>query len=176
MVLFLAIARKDRDGDAARARIMQIIRSDPGIHTADISEKTGLKWSTVDYHLRVLKRSNVLKIIKARRECHAFPLDIEPRQHLWFATLRDQGTNRVFQRLLQLPGQGVPMLSEWAGLSHKIIRRQLTDLLDAGLVNKHGISRPTFEPNPEAIRHLPPLLREDLSYITSPPADHLAQA
>ena len=175
MLLFLAIAKQDRDGDAARARIMQIIRSNPGIHTADISNKVDLAWSTVDYHLRVLKRSNVLKIVKARRECYAFPHDIEPNQQLWFATLRDPGTNRIFQRLLELPGQGVPMLSERMGLSQKVIRRQLTDLVDVGLINKRGISRPTFEPNLETIRQLPiMLLAQDLdTQQIAPPMEYV---
>lgn len=154
--MFLFFAARHRDGDGTRARIMQAIRAHPGIHTSDLSDHLKLAWSTVDYHLQVLKRDEVISIVKALRECHAFPADVEPSQHMWFATLRDQGNHRIFQRLLELPGQGVPMLSEWAGLSHKIIRRQLTDLLDVGLINRTGgISRPTYEPNLEVLRQLP---------------------
>lgn len=155
MFLFLAVAPKDRDGDAARARIMQVIRTHPGIHPADISDKVNLAWSTVDYHLRVLKRSALVTVVKALRENHFFPVDVEPSQHMWFAALRDEGAHRVFQRLIELPGQGVPMLSEWSGFSHKVIRRQLTDLVDVGLVTRRGQSRPTFEPNFDALRRLP---------------------
>lgn len=156
--MFVFLAALNRDGDATRARIMQVIRNFPGSHTASISERTGLAWSTVDYHLRVLGRSDVIKVVKALRERHAFPTSVEPRQHMWFTALRDEGTNRIFQRLIEIPRQGVPMLSDWAGLSQKVIRRQLTDLEDVGLVKRHGISRPTFEPDFEAVRQLPPTL------------------
>ena len=158
MFLFLAVNPKDRDGDAARARIMQVIRTSPGVHPADISDRLGFAWSTVDYHLRILRRDAVIKVVKALREKYVFPLDVEPGQHMWFAALRDEGAHRVFQRLIELPGQGVPMLSEWSGLSHKVIRRQLTDLVDVGLVNRKGISRQTFEPNLDVLRRLPPSL------------------
>ncbi len=158
MLLFFAAMK--RDGDATRARIMQVIRNYPGSHTASISERLGLAWSTVDYHLRVLRRSDVIQVVKALRERYAFPADVEPTQHMWFTALRDEGTHRIFQRLIELPGQGVPMLSQWAGLSQKVIRRQLTDLEDVGLVNRRGISRPTFEPNLEVLCRLPTNLVE----------------
>lgn len=154
-MLFLAVAPKDRDGDATRARLIQAIRANPGIHAADLSERLGLAWSTVDYHLRVLRRGELIKVVKALREKHLFPLEVEPTQHMWFAALRDEGAHRVFQRLIELPGQGVPLLSQWAGLSQKVIRRQLTDLIDVGLVTKRGQARPTFEPNLEVLRRLP---------------------
>lgn len=161
-LLFLAVAPKDRDGDGQRARIMQLVRAHPGIHTAQIKERLDLAWSTVDYHLRVMERDGIIRVSKMGRENHIFPLDVEPTQHMWFAALRDEGAHRVFQRLIELPGQGVPMLSEWAGLSHKVIRRQLTDLVDVGLVTRRGRARPTFEPNLDVLRKLPPsLLKPD---------------
>lgn len=145
-----------KDGDATRARIMAAIRNTPGIHMAQLSERTGLAWSTVDYHLRVLRRSGVVRFQKRDRECHVFPEGFPVEREPWFAALRDDDTSRVLRYLLESPGLSVPRLSEDLGKTRKVMRRHLATLVDSGLVSRRGGVRPVFEPNVEAIRLLRP--------------------
>lgn len=152
MVFFLAGAI--RNGEATRDRIVELVRGEPGIHTLEISKRLDLAWSTVAYHLRVLTKERRLSIVKELRERRAFPMETPDFCRGWLSTLRDEDASKVLGALLERPGQSVPELSQHLGFTHKIVRRCLTNLEDAEIVDRRGSMRPVFDVNSETAKRL----------------------
>lgn len=150
----LLLAFFPHNGEAARDRIVEAVRREPGIHPSALKDRVNLSWSTVRYHLRILSVAKKIHLVKEDREVRAFPLETPPAHRRWLAALRDDDATRVLGRLLQHPSQSVPQLGDALGLSHKVIRRSLTNLEDSGLVVRRGDLRPVFDPNAKALPEL----------------------
>ncbi len=158
MMLFLAINR-EKDGDASRQRILAAIQAEPGIHAADLEERVELAWSTISYHARVLEKRGLISTEKSNREKRLFPTTIPATQHTWFAALRDDDTNSVLKRILTTEDQGLPELSADLGLPQKVMRRHLSTLKDAGLVDRTQTPKPLYFGTPDAEKALSEHLR-----------------
>jgi predicted transcriptional regulator len=145
LVLFFTVRR--RDGRASRERIRSMVEAHPGIHVADLAERTGLSWHTTAYHLRVLVRSRLVLLDKGGRERRAFPAGLPPRHRQWLAALQAEEAAEVLRALFDDPRQSVPVLSRRMGYSEKVVRRHVAHLTQAGLVQRLGQLRPVYEPS-----------------------------
>jgi predicted transcriptional regulator len=144
MILFFAAER--RDGIGSRDRILQAVREDPGIHISLLAKKAGLSWQTTRYHLRILAAHGLVQVDKGGRERRAFPLGVSTTHRSWLAALRTDEAAQVLRLLLADPGQTIPALSRRMGHSEKVVRRQIANLSQAGLVQRRGHLRPLYEP------------------------------
>ena len=145
MLPFLSFAWRGKDGRASRALIRATVEAEPGIHVAQLADRTGLSWHTIAYHLRILQRQGLLQLDKDGRERRAFPVGLPPRHRQWLAALRIEPAAEVLRILLDDPRQSVPVLSRRMGYSEKVVRRHVANLAEAGLVQRHGQLRPVYE-------------------------------
>jgi predicted transcriptional regulator len=133
-----------RDGPATRARILEFIRANPGLHKSEVCRQLGLSWGTVGYHMRALESSGLVKPMAERREVRFFAAGTPERHMRWIAALRQaQGTD-VLGSLARSPGRGIAELSRELLTSRKVVRRHLTTLDEAGILADDGGARPRF--------------------------------
>lgn len=145
MIPLLFFAER-RDGAGSRVRILKEVRGDPGIHISMLAKKAGLSWQTTRYHLRILQAQGLVQVDKGGRERRAFPLGVSTTHRSWLAALRTGEAAQVLRLLLADPGQTIPALSRRMGHSEKVVRRQIANLSQAGLVQRRGHLRPLYEP------------------------------
>jgi DNA-binding transcriptional ArsR family regulator len=143
-----------RDGEGTRTRILEAVAGSPGINVRQLCQRLDLAWSTVAYHLGVLRHRQALHVTKAGRDLHLFCGDVPQGVRAALRVLRDDDAERVLEAVLETPNQGVYWLSTTLGLSHKVVRKHLGRLRDAGLVEKMGEYRPRYRSTLEAIRFL----------------------
>ncbi|MEA3203513.1 MAG: hypothetical protein QOI63_1188 [Thermoplasmata archaeon] len=143
-----------RDGEATRVRIQAAVAASPGINVRQLCHHLDLAWSTVAYHLGVLRHRQAVHVSKDGRDLHLFSGDVPQGVRTALRVLRDDDAERVLAAVLQTPNQGVYWLSAQLGLSHKVIRKHLTRLRDAGLVEKLGEYRPRYRSTVGATRFL----------------------
>jgi len=163
-----------RDGAGSRARILAAIQADPGIHVAQLAERTGLSWHTTLYHLRLLERRRQVQVQKTDRERRAFPAGLPPAHRAWLAALRTGEAADLLRLLQQDPRQSIPRLSRRMGFSEKVVRRQMANLSQAGLVHRRGQLRPVYEVSRAAEPELAEWLRRRGS--ADPPASGPGEA
>jgi predicted transcriptional regulator len=127
---------------SSRERLLDLIRSQPGLHKSALCQETGLAWGTVDYHLRLLRRGNLVSQHVDGRTTRVFPADLRHRQSL-LAALADEPAARIAAAVHQAP-QRAGALSDRLGLSPKVVRRHLARLLREGLLVREGDHRPLY--------------------------------
>lgn len=132
------------DSHVSRAIVQVTVEREPGIHVSEIAERTGLSWHTVDYHLGVLRRSGRVVLQRKGRNRCVFPTSIPRRQRRWLASLRADPARAILLALLEDPGQGIPALARRTGLSMKVVRRRVADLVRAGILTRAGTWRPVY--------------------------------
>jgi predicted transcriptional regulator len=137
------------------------VEAEPGIHVSELADRVGLSWRTTAYHLGVLQRSRLIHVDKQSRERRAFPAGIPPRHRQWLAAVRLDHATDVLRLLLADPRQSVPALSRRMGYSEKVVRRHLTNLAEAGLVERQGTLRPLYGIDRSAAPTLVQWLRGD---------------
>ncbi|MCA1810596.1 MAG: ArsR family transcriptional regulator [Halobacteriales archaeon] len=139
-----------RDGEATRVRIQAAVAASPGINVRQLCQRLDLAWSTVSYHLGVLRHRQAVHVTKDGRDLHLFAGDVPHGVRTALRVLRDDDAERVLGAVLANPNQGVYGLSASLGLSHKVVRKHLARLKDAGLVEKLGEYRPRYRSTVEA--------------------------
>lgn len=146
----LLMAAVFRDGEATRDRIQQEVAASPGINVRQLCQRLDLAWSTVAYHLGVLRHRQAIHVTKDGRDLHLFSGDVPHGVRTALRVLRDDDAERVLAAVLAGPNQGVYGLSAALGMSHKVVRKHLSRLRDAGLVEKLGEYRPRYRSTVEA--------------------------
>lgn len=139
-----------RDGEATRVRIQEAVAASPGINVRQLCQGLDLAWSTVAYHLGVLRHRQAVHVTKDGRDLHLYAGDVPHGVRTALRVLRDDDAERVLAAVLANPNQGVYGLSANLGLSHKVVRKHLARLRDAGLVEKLGEYRPRYRSTVEA--------------------------
>lgn len=99
----------------------------------ELSDELDLAWTTVSHHLRVLQNDGEIQVAKEQRERRLFAKHLTPSQRAWLAALRDTDTAKVLKALLDAPNQGVADLGSELGVSHKVIRRHVSTLIEEDL-------------------------------------------
>ena len=127
---------------------MRIIEASPGIHVSKLCRESELSWGTIQYHLKWMAQQGRIQVHRTGRLLQIFPAS-DRAAAAWLGVLRDAIPNQILDRLNQRPGLGVQDLSRSLGVSRKTVRRHLTDLLEAGLVDRQGGYRGQFLPRSE---------------------------
>ena len=112
--MMLFFAGRGRDGRGSRALIRAMVEAEPGIHIAELAQRTGLSWHTTAYHLRLLEKQRVVSLEKGQRERRAFPAGIPDLHRRWLAGLRTDKAAELLRSLLEDPRQTVPS-PPWRG-------------------------------------------------------------
>jgi DNA-binding transcriptional ArsR family regulator len=135
-----------RDGPKMRARIQAEVAARPGISMNELSSRLGVYWNTVHHHVKVLQGKKVLHVEDRGWRHELYPVATPPAHRAWLRALHDEDASQVLAALLAEPGIGVYQLSDDLGLSRKVVRTQLSRLMQDGLVDKMGHARPRYKP------------------------------
>lgn len=135
-----------RDGDLMRERIRAAVASRPGITKNELCTLLGVRWATIQHHVRVLVRHHLIHVEDRGWSHELFPPEVPPHDRPWLRALHDEDAARVLEALLEHPMSGVYRLSEDLGFTRKVVRTHLARLIEDGVVEKVGMARPRYRP------------------------------
>lgn len=133
-----------------RRRLWDLIRGRPGIHASQLCRESGEAWGTVQYHLGLLRKGDIVTSLEAGRERRFFPTGID-EQRARLLSLLDQGRRpEVARHILAHPGDRQVDVCERVKVSRKTFRSSVQPLLDQGLITERkGLQSNRYYPEAE---------------------------
>ncbi|MEK6985152.1 MAG: winged helix-turn-helix transcriptional regulator [Candidatus Thermoplasmatota archaeon] len=132
-----------------RARLLSLITENPGIHASRLARESGGPWGTVQYHLSLLGKGDLVQSVDTGRERRFFPASTEPRWARLLALL-NQGRRPELARYIQAnPGLRQVDICDALGVSRKTFRASIGPLVEEGLVHERkGLQTNRYFPEP----------------------------
>jgi len=170
--LFGRVSGADLLDQPLRRRLLDIIQSRPGIHASELCRAAEEPWGTVQYHLSLLHRGDMVTAIEAGRERHFFPSQVDP-QHARLVAMMQQGRRHEIAAFIRdHPGARQVDICQAVDVSRKTFRSSIEPLMVEGLVHeRRGLQNNRYFPQ----EPLNKLLDSEapLADAASPPADDL---
>jgi predicted transcriptional regulator len=149
-----------------RRRLLGIIESRPGIHASELCRSAGEPWGTVQYHLALLHRGQLVTAIEAGRERHFFPSQVDPRHARLVALLQQGRRQEIAQFIRDHPGARQVDICQAVDVSRKTFRSSIEPLVAEGLVHeRRGLQNNRYFPK----EGLADLLGAPVADAASPP-------
>lgn len=130
--------------DSTRQRILDIVRSEPGIHKHALCRALGLAWGTVSHHLYVLRSHGAVRSARRGRQLLLYLADIPDHQQAWLRALRDPLDSNIIATLQVHPRARAADVSRRVGANVKLVRRHLLGLQEEGLVERVETAQPRY--------------------------------
>lgn len=135
--LYSRIEKDDVLTHEKREEIYGLIRSAPGIHAHEISEKAGIGWGTTVYHLRLLENHRLVVSKRSGRYKRFFLNSGAPgAQKDAYGALRNDTAARIGQFILKNPGTTQKEVCAGLGLSPSLVSWHVQRLEESELVKK----------------------------------------
>ncbi len=142
-----------------RQQVYDAVRAHPGISMVELAELVGFGGSTLNYHLRVLERNELLISIKDGRYVRFFDqqsgLYANGRKQV-VAALRNKTTSAIAKHIVEHPGVPQCDVAQEFGIAASTVNWHVKRLTDAGLVEKRRDRHFTRYFLGEAWSRLPP--------------------
>lgn len=119
-----------------REAILDLVIETPGIHKSELCRRLELSWGTVSHHVSMMSRNGLLDAVRNGRELSLFPPQVAERFQTVFLALREDGSNELLALLASGKPQPLSSLSRALNCSRKVVRRQLAQLQEAGVVHR----------------------------------------
>jgi predicted transcriptional regulator len=124
-----------------RRRLLQIIEERPGIHASELCRESGEPWGTVQYHLSLLHKGELVTTIEAGRERRFFPNQVDPARARLLAILHQGRRLEIASFIQGHPGARQVDICDALSLSRKTFRHAIEPLVEEGLVQERkGLS------------------------------------
>jgi hypothetical protein len=118
-----------------RAKLVQIVQAEPGIHFQDLARRAALPNGTAVHHLGKLTKAGLLSARPLGRYTCYFPGASPDRVSLARAPiLRSDGARRVYEAILGRPGLSGLELAGVVGLQPSTVNYHVQRLVECGLV------------------------------------------
>ncbi|MFA5944450.1 MAG: winged helix-turn-helix domain-containing protein [Candidatus Thermoplasmatota archaeon] len=127
-----------------RERLLALVHEQPGINKSALCGRLGIAWGTVSYHVTILADAGLVDVEAEGRETNLFPRGLAEGRRRLLRVLREPMAQQVLGALGLVREGGLHELSAQLGQSRKIVRRHLSQLLAAGLVQDKGTRRPRY--------------------------------
>ena len=127
-----------------RQRLLALVAAQPGINKSRLCAGLGVAWGTVAYHVHILATSGLIDVEAVGREVNLFPRGLSESQRRLLKALREPTALQVVEALGLVRETGLQDLSAQLGVSRKVVRRHLAQLLQAGLVQDKGTRRARY--------------------------------
>ncbi|MHB8634487.1 MAG: winged helix-turn-helix transcriptional regulator [Thermoplasmatota archaeon] len=132
-----------------RRRLLGLIGSHPGIHASELCREAGQPWGTVQYHLALLDRSQLVTSVASGRERRFFPADTSPARARLVALLSQGRRGEIAAFIRDHPGQRQVDICQALDLSRKTFRAALAPMVGEGLVKERkGLQTNRYFPEP----------------------------
>ncbi len=119
-----------------RRRIIQIIRRKPGIHASELCRESGEAWGTVQYHLGLLRKSELVSSVESGRERRFFPPDMDPQRARMLSLLNQGRRQEIAAFIRDHPGIRQVDICDAVAVSRKTFRSSIRPLVEEGLIEE----------------------------------------
>jgi predicted transcriptional regulator len=118
--------------NADRARMLALIRGDPGVHMRELQRRTGFGWGRFHHHVRLLRSSLAVRTDRQGRRVLLYPANVvPPRLHPIQAT-----AERLLGCVCVNPGATPKELARCVGVSRQLAVYHLRRLDRLGVVQR----------------------------------------
>lgn len=139
--------RNDLLDQPMRRRLVDLIASRPGIHASELCREAGEPWGTVQYHLSLLHKGELVRAVEAGRERRFFPSGIDPGRARLLALMNQGRRPEVAQFIREHPGTRQVDVCDALDLSRKTFRNSVAPLVAENLVQeKRGLQNNRYFP------------------------------
>lgn len=133
-----------------RRRIWDIIRNRPGIHASQLCRESGEAWGTVQYHLGLLRKGELVTSVEAGRERRFFPPGVDESRARLMSLLEQGRREEIARFILSHPGQRQVDVCGKVSVSRKTFRASVQPLVEAGLIQEQkGLQANRYYAEPE---------------------------
>lgn len=133
--LFSRLHRGELLDHPARAKLVQIVESQPGIHFHDLAMKAELANGTAVHHLRKLSDSGHISVRRSGRYTCYFPGGrVDPHAAAAAPLLKSEGAKQILEAVRNKPGMSNLELAQATGLQPSTVNYHVQRLSAAGLV------------------------------------------
>jgi predicted transcriptional regulator len=155
--LFGRVAPQDLLEQPLRRRLLTLIQDRPGIHASELCREAGEPWGTVQYHLSLLHRSEMVTAVEAGRERHFFPSQVDPEHARLLAILHQGRRHEIAAFIRAHPGSRQVDICEAIEVSRKTFRSSIEPLVAEGLVHeRRGLQNNRYFPQDGLVELLGP--------------------
>ncbi len=122
-----------------RSQVYDLVKGSPGVHFMDLADQVPFGWSTLNYHLRVLEKNEIIFRIKDGRYARFFDRQsgtyANGRKEL-VAALKNDTTAAIAKHIVRHPGIAQCDIAEKFGIAASTVSWHIRRLHGAGLVDK----------------------------------------
>lgn len=119
-----------------RRRLVNLIASHPGIHASELCREAGEPWGTVQYHLALLHKGQLVRAVEAGRERRFFPSGMDPGRARLLALMNQGRRPEVAQFIREHPGARQVDVCDALDVSRKTFRHSVLPLVAENLVQE----------------------------------------
>ena len=130
-----------------RRRLVDLIASRPGIHASELCREAGEPWGTVQYHLSLLHKGDLVRAVEAGRERRFFPSAMDPARARLLALMNQGRRPEVAQFIRSNPGVRQVDVCDALDVSRKTFRNAVLPLVAENLIQeKRGLQNNRYFP------------------------------
>lgn len=119
-----------------RRRLLDLIADQPGIHASELCRTAGEPWGTVQYHLSLLHKGEMVTSVEAGRERRFFPSEMDPRRAQLLALLHQGRRSQIASFIRDHPGSRQVDICDALDVSRKTFRSSVEPMVEEGLVHE----------------------------------------
>lgn len=119
-----------------RKRLLGLIKAKPGIHASELAREVEEAWGTVQYHLSLLRKAEMVQSLPAGREKRLFPNDVDPVKVRLLSLLHQGRRHEIADFIQTHPGLRQVDICDALTVSRKTFRSSVRPLVKEGLVEE----------------------------------------
>lgn len=108
----------------------------PGIHASELAREVEEPWGTVQYHLALLRKAELVNAVESGRERRFFPDDVDPAKARLLGLLHHGRRPDITRFIAEHPGARQVDICKALGVSRKTFRASIAPLVEQGLVEE----------------------------------------
>lgn len=124
------------DEQPVRRRLLGLIRMQPGIHASELARGMDESWGTVQYHLNLLRKADLVQSVEAGRERRFFPEGVDESKMRMMTVLTQGRRNEIAQFIHNHPGARQVDICNALDVSRKTFRNSIKAMVEEGLVHE----------------------------------------
>lgn len=124
-----------------RRRILEALAESNGLTTQELRRRVGVGWGTINHHLAVLERNGKVLHVRSGRNQTWMGSDTRPEHVTHLAALGVPQLRRIYDALVDRPGQTQADLARHLGLDPSTVNHHARRLTGLGLVRRERAGR-----------------------------------
>lgn len=127
---------RDLLAQPTRRRLIDLITGRPGIHASELCREAGAPWGTVQYHLALLHKGQLVRAVEAGRERRFFPSEMDPSRARLLALVSHGRRPEIARFIRDHPGTRQVDVCEALDVSRKTFRNCVHPMVAERLVHE----------------------------------------